>query len=265
MTRACTRGCPGTWGPSAGPYCPTCAWPLRAVADGRAQPQRVRPASPAPVPLDQLMRSHSEVKRYRWCWPALYLPVDADVTLRGPPGCGKSTAATAMALDLAHQGVDVFYASVEEGVESQARERFARVARLAECTFPRRLLVGSGTTITDIARDVRKWSLDTDSPGVVVIDSLSALHGAQPLWSALQASPHGSVLVQHVVTSGAAKGGLEAEFGGDVCIVIAQDGTAVIEKSRWGPTGAEFAFNARCPPPIERGLGEVVPMPKREP
>lgn len=49
------------------------------------------------------------------------------------------------------------------------------------------------------------------------------------------------------------------EYAVSAVILVEPDGTAVLTESLWGPTGPEYAFNARQPPPVVAAQPPVPP------
>lgn len=223
-----------------------------------------------------LVREADKPKLHTWGWPQLQVPLFAKLTVRGEPGGGKSTLATAVAISIASTaGVDVLYVSAEEGAEASAVERFARVATAMGIDVPPGLILSDARDVHEADEDIQAYEAGLRGKGgLIVVDSLSQLRPAQQWWEDLIASPHGVIFVMHVTTGGHARGGREPEFAVDTNIHVDDQGTAVIVKNRWGPTGQACAFNARQPPrlvpaaptaaaPPATAGGEVIPFPKR--
>lgn len=227
-----------------------------------------------------LVREAEKPKLFTWGWPELQLPLFCKLTVRGEPGGGKSTLSTAVAISIASTaGVDVLYVSAEEGAEASAVERFARVATAMGVDVPARLILSDARDVHEADQDIQAYEAGLRGKGgLIVIDSLSQLRPSQQWWEDLITSPHGVIFVMHITTGGHARGGREPEFAVDTNIHVDDQGTAVIVKNRWGPTGQACAFNARRPPGICPAVaqaqttggapagapgGEVIPFPRR--
>jgi hypothetical protein len=199
-----------------------------------------------------LVREAESPRLLTWGWPEVQLPLFAKVTIRGEPGGGKSTSATAMAMRIAFETrTEVLYISAEEGTEATALERFGRVSVAMDIPVPQRLILSDARDIHEADEDIRAYERRLGGRGgIIVLDSLTQLRPAQSWWEDLIASSHGVIFVMHVTTGGHARGGREPEFAVDTNISIDDQGVALITKNRWGGTGAAFAFNARQPPRV---------------
>ena len=146
----------------------------------------------------------------------------------GPPGCGKSTAATALACSAARQW-DVLYVASEEGHSVGLRERLSRcgVTDLAA----RRLVVSDARDLDELSEDLEK-----SSARLVVLDSVSELR-ASPLSVVERLRGRSLVAVQHVNSRGLGLGGQEWSHSVD-CVVQVEDGVATPQKNRFGGMAA---------------------------
>ena len=73
-----------------------------------------------------VVENSKPTRRVSWGYEGLRVPWKTSITLEGPPGGGKSTAATHMALALSSAGIDVLYVAAEEQDSSTLTERFQR-------------------------------------------------------------------------------------------------------------------------------------------
>ena len=233
---------------------------------------------------DLVQRARSPVI-YRWGgWPAMRFPLFATGTVKGFPGSGKSTIATAAACCIAHDaGIEVLYVSSEEGGEVSAVERFRRVGDMLGIGVPKGVIISDATDVHEADADLAAYEQRLGGrKGFIVLDSLTQLRMAQCNWEDVMNSGHGTLFVLHTTTTGEARGGREPEFAASFNVSVDRDGTAVVTKSRWGATGEDHAFNARQPPSIFECAGadadttqrsrsrscsgaEIIPFPRRTP
>jgi len=157
-------------------------------------------------------------------WSAWRLGGQHALLLVGPPGCGKSTAATALACSAARQW-DVLYVASEEGHSVALRERLSRcgVTDLAA----RRLVVSDARDLDELSED-----LERSSARLVVLDSVSELR-ATPLAVVERLRGRSLIAVQHVNARGGGLGGHEWAHAVD-CVVHVEDGVACPRKNRFG-------------------------------
>ncbi len=209
-------------------------------ASRRGQPygsSGYRPAArkrPATASLPDLLAGFSTPRLYGWGYAALRLPANARVSIDGRPGQGKSTVTSVMALALAHAGLPVLVVSAEEGQVATAMVRWARCCQLVGLPrAPAQLWLADARTPEEASAEVDAFASEYRR-GVVVIDSTTEV-GGSPAWLAglLADAALGFVLVQHVTTSGAPRGGWEVAHAVDVR-VSCQALVASIEKSRFG-------------------------------
>lgn len=240
-------------------YCPRCGTPLVAVGlsrDGidygqagfRPKERRRRHLSSAA----ELVRAANAPPMVTWGWPQVRAPLFATATIKGPAGCGKSTFSTATAMRIAEEvDVPVLYVSAEEGGESSALVRFARVAAMMGIEVPQNLILSDAQDVHEADADIAAYErLLGGRKGFVAVDSLSQLRAPQSWWTDLLNSGHGCVFVLHCVTSGEPLGGREPEYAVSMNIEVDGEGTAILAKNRWGPTGADNSFCVRKPPAL---------------
>jgi hypothetical protein len=197
-----------------------------------------------------------------WGWPAVRAPLFGTATIKGPAGCGKSTFSTATAMRIAEEaGVPVLYVSAEEGGETSALVRFARVAAMMGIEVPDNLILSDAQDVHEADADIAAYERVLGGrKGFIAVDSLSQLRAPQSWWTDLLNSGHGCVFVLHCVTSGEPLGGREPEYAVSMNIEVDGEGTAILAKNRWGPTGAENAFCVRRAPSLV-GDGAASPGP----
>jgi hypothetical protein len=166
------------------------------------------------------------------------------VLVFGPPGGGKSTFSTTVALSLAATRRPVLYVSAEEGHADTAVERFRRCAgALGLDKLPHGLLLSDARTPEEVTSDVEMWQPERGD-ALLVLDSATELRAAPAWLDSLLVRPRlGLLVVQHVTTSGLPRGGLEPAFAVDVTLRCA-DLMAVLTKNRWGPCSR---FDVRNP------------------
>lgn len=210
--------------------------------------------------LEELVAKATPVRMVPWGYEALTLPPEARVAADGPPGGGKSTLSAFMALVLAARGVRVLVLSVEEGLAPTAIARWTRCADQVGYARP-----PANVELADV-RDPEEARSELDAwrargPGCVVIDSTSDLRCSDEWLAGVYADDAlGIVTVQHVVTSGAPRGGWEIAHKADVRVTC-RELTASITKNRWGScTSFPILEPLRIADPPR---GEVVPFPGR--
>jgi len=182
-------------------------------------------------------------------WRELLVPLHVKLSMLGLPGCGKSTAATGATIVAAEvHGVQPLYISVEEGASATALTRFERVARQLGVPVPRGICLSDARDVAEADADLLAYERHLGGErGLVVVDSLSDLRAPEGWWRSLLAMPHGIIIVEHIVTSGHAKNGLETLFAVDTVVTVEPGGVATPVKSRWGPTGPDHSFDVHRP------------------
>ena len=256
----------------AGPFeswsaeCPGCHRPSlvatakqmqgRTFGEGTYLPQPRRRAAPKALP--DFLANHRNSPRKVWGYDALRLPWSAVVALHGFPGSGKSTVGTTAAYKLADDGTPVLYVSAEEGFSDTVAERFRRVianlgGRVGDRP-PKLLTLSDARTVAEVERDVASWG--GRGKGVIVLDSVTELRPA-PDWVAGLAVDHGLLLVTHLTTSGAPRGGWETAYAADVVVEV-NAMVATTTKSRWSA-----CTSWRVDEPITAGprMGDVISLP----
>lgn len=197
--------------------------PMPDRIDGRdvASAPRVR----AGVVLARDLRSDSRPAPFGAPFDAWTLGDPCAVELLGPPGGGKSTCATAMAVS-ASRRVDVLYVAVEEGHARTLVERLQR-AGLDDLTA-RRLRVGDGRTLHEIGEDLRA----VPDARLVIVDSVTEL-GASPEQLVPMLLGRSWIVVSHVNARGNSHGGSAWSHAVDVVVDVI-DGKASPRKNRFG-------------------------------
>ncbi len=190
---------------------------------------------PATISLPDLVSRHRPTRRVIWAYQQLPLPPTARLLLYGPPGGGKSTASTMMALSLASQGFAVLVLAAEEGQGESLVERFTRCADLLELErLPDEVEVADVETLAEADDELGRWRARCGK-GVVIVDSVTELRASTDwLRQILSDDQLGAVLVAHQTTSGAPRGGWSAAY--TVEVVVRVEGLrAAATKSRWCP------------------------------
>lgn len=230
--RCTNRSCGAVW--LQPHYCAACGGDfLVALPESvRNQPTAWQPRQRRGLRSAQSVVEQSKrAQRVSWGLDGLSLPLKTSVTLEGPPGGGKSTAATYVALALAAQGIEVVYVAVEEPDGATLTERFQRCRRAVGLpSLPRTLRLSDAISPHEVDED-----LEAFQRGVVVLDSLTELRASDEWLAAQLVRPGlGWVLVQHWTTGKAPRGGLEPAYTVDVRGVVKDFGLRLI-KNRWGP------------------------------
>jgi|GEM_PF-3441969 len=260
----CPR-CEQEWGARAA-SCPSCGCrtlqPIPHSRNGIAygepgcRPRRRR--RPDTTDLASLVQSTKALRRCRWGLEGFTLPPTAKLAVEGPPGGGKSTLASRVAVDLAAQGHRVLNLSVEEGQEEPCIGRLQRACRLVGVPPASTLLVADVRDIHEADQELVAFRA-AGSKGVVIVDSLSELDASPTWWSELMVDPWmGVVVVQHLTTAGQPRGGLAPAYACQVRLVV-NDLQAQVVKNRFGPCQV---FSVLSPLAAAPETGRVVPFPK---
>jgi predicted ATP-dependent serine protease len=157
------------------------------------------------------------------------------VELVGPPGGGKSTCATQMAIS-AGRRVDVLYVAVEEGHSASLRKRSLRAGSNDLTDF--RVHVADARTLPDLFEALQKCN-----PALVVVDSVTEL-GATPEEIATVLFGKSWIVVSQINSKGKPFGGHAFSHAVDT-VVDVNDGVAVPRKNRFGPMAAITVFGRR--------------------
>ena len=223
----------------------------------RAMPRR-RPASTS---LPDLLDRHRPVRRIHWGYDQLKLPKTARVLLYGPPGGGKSTLATFIALSLGEQGFPVLVLAAEEGHGESLLERFSRCAdRLNLASLPRDVVVADVESLPEAEEDIARWRSGI-SGGILVLDSVTELRASTDwLRQVLADDKLGAILVAHQTTTGAPRGGWSTAYAVEVVIRV-QGLRAKATKSRWCSLEEWSVLEpVELEPELGRERGVVVPL-----
>ncbi len=261
--------------PSGGP-CQACWFPVTLPVpvsrDGLpygsegARPRRPR-AKPT-QPLEALLESSERPELVSFGYAACRFPWDVSLLVTGPPGGGKTTACTGMALTLAVSGLSVLWASCEEGSGPTTVERFRRVhGWLGQPPLPPGSpRISDQRTIRGIHDEVRDFE---DSGGhVVVLDSLTAMSASPGWFDDLINGPLGVIAVAHQNAKGGPMGGSRVAYDADVHLVV-ENFEVKVRKTRWLAEGAPqvWAVDDLAPLVASSQPGpesKVVPFPKKE-
>ncbi len=231
------------------------------AAGARPHKARKRPT----IALNEGLRTETAPKLHDFGYPALQLPLDVNVIVSGPPGGGKSTFCTVMALTLALRGKPVLWLSVEEGQNPTTYNRFKMVLDwMGSPELPRDTpLISDGRTLHDVDQEIRDF--EKGKRGVVFIDSLTVANASHHWFADLCFSPVGVVAISHVNSLGRTMGGDRPAYDVDVQIFV-KDFTAHLPKCRWPREGAptEWAVNDFSASPAQPRSPDlsVIPFPK---
>ncbi|MEY4175650.1 MAG: hypothetical protein RI900_2815 [Actinomycetota bacterium] len=162
-------------------------------------------------------------------WSEWSLPARHAILLYGPPGGGKSTAATALAIEAARRG-PVLYVAAEEGHAASLVQRLERLG-LDDLTG-RRLRVSDARDPFELVED-----LEADPKSLVILDSVSELR-LKPAAGLELLGARSWVAVQHFNSRGGAHGGLDWSHAVDL-VARVEAGTLTTTKNRFGSL-AEF-------------------------
>lgn len=236
--------------------------PVPVSIAGRAHfaaPPRVRKTRS----LAAVLRSAESPVLVTWFDGSLRLPLRTTVLATGVPGGGKSHWVTGCALALSLRGVRVLFMSVEERQSATTASRFSRVLKFfGDPPPPPGLQISDNYKLAEATCEIAAF--EAEGPGVVVIDSLTAL-GASPAWvSELSTGQLGILAVAHVNSAGGAYGGPRQAHDVDVVVEVA-DFTASIVKSRWFDPNYPRTMHVDEPErlPISSTGASVVAFPER--
>ena len=217
--------------------CPSCGHTFLAPQPkdvrGDAARYRPRPRRPDQTFAERAGRKR-RLRRYRWAYPQLRLPLDTGVSVEGPPGSGKSTLATLVAQDLGSQGVPVLYVAAEEGDGEALDQRIRRCcSELLGGVAP-----SPGVLVSD-TRDAYELedALSRFPRGLVVLDSATEMRLNPTYLADMRARGLGVLVIQHWTTDKQPRGGLGTNYAVDVCLKVEQE-HITITKSRWGELGS---------------------------
>jgi predicted ATP-dependent serine protease len=156
------------------------------------------------------------------------------VELLGPPGGGKSTAATCMAITAARR-IPVLYVAAEEG---HGQALIARLHRAGlDDIAAQRLRVSDARTMAELDDDLRAYDAR-----LVVIDSISEIGApAEQMVSALLGRSW--IAVSHINGRGQSFGGQTMSHAVDVVIRV-EGGVAAPSKNRFGPMNSINVWEA---------------------
>jgi len=217
---------------------------------------------PKTADLATLEARHVVPRLVRFGFEDLRLPLPTAIAVEGPPGQGKSTLATCIALDLAAQRNRVLYLSSEEGVGPSALHRFKRTRLNMGLEPPPGLLIADVATPMEAQEELDQFRA-TNAEGLIVVDSLTDLDPSAGMLQGLVGDDRfGVVLVMHLTTGGVPRGGLEPLYAVDVWLTV-RELTATIKKSRWG-VGGEFGVLAPARWD-QTETGAVVELPREKP
>lgn len=194
----------------------------------RPHRQRRRPTRP----LLEQMKDARHPKLVEFGYPSLRLPLNVSAIVTGPPGGGKSTFCTAMALGLALEGISVLWISVEEGTGPTTMRRFGQVLSwMGSPTLPKDTpLISDSRQLRDVHEEITKF--EKVSKGVVFLDSLTVAGASTEWFEDISRGPLGIVAICHENSKGNPMGGTRPAYDTDVHIGV-QDFAATIRKSRW--------------------------------
>lgn len=145
--------------------------------------------------------------------------------LKGPPGGGKSTLATKLAVSAARR-VPVLYIAAEEGHSSSLAERLER-AELDELAG-RRLAISDARSLAEVEEDLRQ-----SDAAIVIVDSVTEMAVAPPQLVPMLLGRSWIVIV-HLNGRGESFGGNAWAGAADASIRV-EDGLATPAKNRFGP------------------------------
>lgn len=154
--------------------------------------------------------------------------------LLGPPGGGKSTLATRMAISAARR-VPVLYVAVEEGHGQALVERLHRSG--LDDLAAQRLRVSDARTLTELDDDLR-----ASDARIVVVDSVTELGAsAEQIVSVLLGRSW--IAVSHINARGSTFGGQTMSHAVDA-VVRVEGGVAKPSKNRFGPMNSITVWEA---------------------
>jgi len=210
--------------------------------------------------LEDVLRSARLPALVRFGYASLWLPLMVAVLVSGPPGGGKTTLCSIIALSLALQGIRVLWASAEEGAGPTTVERFRRLLHwLGDPPPPgHHLLVSDARNLRDVHQEISAF--EKDGGRVVFVDSLTAI-AAPPAWfDDLLAGPLGVVAIAHLNSRGSPVGGSRVAYDADVHLSVDRF-KAEILKSRWFREDAPRSWAVDDIAPIcERSATNVIPL-----
>ena len=144
----------------------------------------------------------------------------------GPPGVGKSTLTTSLAISAARR-TSVVYVAAEEGHSSALMERFKRCG--LDDLAARRLRISDARSLVELDEDLAT----AEEQAIVVVDSLTELRCKIDTLAHTLAG-RSWWCTQHVTTAGVPRGGLEAAHLADIVLEVRAGGLVTPEKNRWG-------------------------------
>lgn len=151
------------------------------------------------------------------------------IELRGPPGGGKSTLATRLAVSAARR-VPVLYVAAEEGHSRSMQDRLQRAG--LDDLSARRLRISDARHLVELDEDVRA----VGSGVLVIVDSVTELQATPAsLESTLQG--HSWIVISRLNARGLSAGGNGWTSAADVSIDV-EDGIGTPTKNRFGPKNA---------------------------
>jgi hypothetical protein len=148
------------------------------------------------------------------------------IELRGPPGGGKSTLATKLAVSAARR-VPVLYIAAEEGHSRSMQDRLQRAG--LDDFSARRLRISDARHLVELEEDVREAGAGV----LVIVDSVTELHatpeGLEPVLHG-----HSWIVISRLNARGLSSGGNAWTSAADASIDV-EDGVGTPSKNRFGP------------------------------